>query len=144
MNDVDELIGLWDSGPYDYGSMESSRLALLPDGSGWTEWANAGQGMSLALLRWERLDAGQFSLTATHRFSGRWDPERPGVIVCPGPPRLLRDETRFRYELRQETPPLGNEPVESLRLDRPLEFAQEFALVQRDVTETDRPVVTPR
>jgi hypothetical protein len=31
MGDVDELVGLWDSGPFAYGSMESSELALLSD-----------------------------------------------------------------------------------------------------------------
>lgn len=31
-----ELIGLWDSAPLDFGATESTRLALAPDGTGWT------------------------------------------------------------------------------------------------------------
>jgi hypothetical protein len=45
MRRPDELVGLWDSG-YAYGVMESSQLALLPDGTGWSTWSNVAGGMS--------------------------------------------------------------------------------------------------
>jgi hypothetical protein len=33
-SDDDDLVGLWDSAPFDYGVMESSQLGLLADGTG--------------------------------------------------------------------------------------------------------------
>ena len=36
----EEMIGLWDSAPFDFGATESTRLALLPDGTGWTAVAS--------------------------------------------------------------------------------------------------------
>jgi hypothetical protein len=41
------LVGLWDSGPYDYGAMESSWLGFLPDGRGWSGWESASGGMEM-------------------------------------------------------------------------------------------------
>jgi hypothetical protein len=50
VSDDEDLVGLWDSTPFDYGVMESSQLGLLADGTGWGVWSNFGGGMELTLL----------------------------------------------------------------------------------------------
>src|SRR5690606_22906816 len=63
--DPDELIGLWDSAPYAYGSIESSTLALLSDGTGWATWESVAGARELVLLAWSRNGTDSFSLNGT-------------------------------------------------------------------------------
>lgn len=49
----EELIGLWDSAPLDFGATESTRLALLPDGGGWTAVAGPGGTPRVRELAWD-------------------------------------------------------------------------------------------
>jgi hypothetical protein len=58
VSDDEDLVGLWDSTPFDYGVMESSQLGLLADGTGWGVWSNVGGGMELTLLTWRRRHMG--------------------------------------------------------------------------------------
>jgi hypothetical protein len=144
MSDLDELVGLWDSRPFEYGSMEASRLALRPDGSGWGVWENAAGGMELTMLAWRRMDTDSFTIAETQLISGRWKAERPGCIVCDEPSVFLHDSTQFRYELIREIPPLLDGPVLALKLDQPFQFTHVYALVRRDVTQVAIPRIVGR
>ncbi|MFD7653142.1 hypothetical protein ACFV4N_04080 [Actinosynnema sp. NPDC059797] len=46
-----ELVGFRESAPYDCGVVESTDLALLPDGPGWSARENAG-GLGVRRLTW--------------------------------------------------------------------------------------------
>ena len=136
----DELVGLWDDSAYGYGAMESSTLALLPDGTGWGTWENAAGGAELVDLTWSRIGPDVFSVHELQIVSGCWDPERPGTILYEDAPSALADVTQVRYELVDEAPFMASEPVLVLRLDQPLMFARAYALSRRVVTPEDRPV----
>jgi hypothetical protein len=135
----DELVGLWDSGPYAYGVMESSELALLPDGTGWSTWSNVAGGMELIRLVWHRLGRAAIYIREIELTSGSWEPDRKGCIITDQPSRPLSEEIRLRYELVRETPPLASDPMQAIKLDRPFMFADAYALVRRDVVPTDMP-----
>jgi hypothetical protein len=141
VTDLDELVGLWDSGPYAYGSMESAELALLPDRTGWSTWSSFGGGMELIRLRWRRLGTAVISIREIELTSGTWEPGRPDCIISDQPPRPLDEETRLRYELVRETPPLASAPMKSIKLDRPFMFAYAYALTRPDVVAADMPAV---
>lgn len=48
------MIGLWDSAPYDFGATESTALALVGDGSGWTAVGGpAGAATRVRKLAWD-------------------------------------------------------------------------------------------
>ena len=131
---ADDLIGLWDSAPFDYGSMESSKLALLPDGTGWGEWANAAGGMELILLDWRLAEDGTLEITGRELFSGRWESSHPGHLVHAKPPLLVGTTDQYRYQLVES-------PSRSLKLAEPLLFTDEYAFVRREITVADRPSV---
>lgn len=141
MSKRDELVGLWDSGPYAYGVMESGQLALLPNGTGWSTWSNAAGGMELIRLAWRRLDTAAISIKEIELTSGTWEPDRPNCIITDRPPLPLDDEIRLRYELVRETPPLASTPVQAIKLDRPFMFANAYALARPHVAATDMPAV---
>ena len=145
MTKPDELVGLCDSGPYAYGSMESSELALLPDGAGWSTWSSFGGGMSLIRLVWRRLGSAVISIRKVELTSGTWEPGRPNCIITDQPARPLDVQTRLRYEPVRETPPLASTPMKAIKLDRQFMFAYAYALIRPDVVGTDMPaVLSPR
>ncbi|GAB3958560.1 hypothetical protein [Micromonospora vulcania] len=136
MRDAD-LVGLWDSGPYDYGSMESSWLCLRGNGTGWTAWANAAGGASVSQLTWSCPHEAELELRYTWTASGTGFPGTPPTFVEvdeEGPDDAL---VRTRYLVRIDTPPLSQVPAVSLDLQESVEFARRFALVTRDPTDPD-------
>lgn len=134
----EDLVGRWDTGPYDYGVMESSWLCLHPDGTGWSAWANVGGG-SVSHLIWSCPAEGEIELRYTWTASGDWSPGAPPTLVEvdeEGP-----DDTvvRTRYSVRVDTPPLAEAPMITLHLDDSVEFTHRFALSTRDVDRNDPP-----
>lgn len=110
----EELIGLWDSAPYDFGATESTRLALLADGGGWTavtgRSADAGTG-----------DAAR---PAPRLRTLTWDCPRPELL------EIRYDDYEFvraQYTLLPDT----------LHLSQHLDSARQFALTSREVPRQD-------
>jgi hypothetical protein len=144
VSDDDDLVGLWDSAPFDYGAMESSQLGLLADGTGWGLWSNLGGGMELTLLTWRRPGNAVLEVVEKELVSGRWEPRRPGQILSTGRRTSLDTRSRYRYTIVRERPPLGDEPVRALRLDRPLQFVTDYAFVRHAVGPADMPAIVHR
>jgi hypothetical protein len=144
VSDDEDLVGLWDSTPFDYGVMESSQLGLLADGTGWGVWSNFGGGMELTLLTWRRPHMGVLEILSKELVSGRWEAGRSEQIVSTEPPRLLNTSSRYRYELIREHPPLGDQPVRTLKLDRTLQFTTEYAFVRHAISQADVPTIVHR
>ncbi|MEU8209708.1 hypothetical protein AB0B85_10965 [Micromonospora sp. NPDC049044] len=125
----ENLVGLWDSGPYDYGAMESSWVCLRTDGTGWSAWANAAGGTSVSQLTWTCVEAGEVELRYRWTASGTGRPGTPPELVAideEGPDDTL---VRTRFAVRPDTPPLAESPVATLHLDEAVEFSRHFALV---------------
>ena len=135
------MVGLWDSGPYAYGVMESSELALLPDGTGWSTWSNVAGGMELIRLAWRRLGPAVIRIREIDLTSGSWEPDRRNCIITGQPSRPLNEEILLRYELVRETPPLVSDPMQAIKFDRPFMFAEEYALARSHVVPADMPAV---
>ena len=123
--------------------MESSELALLPDGTGWSTWSNVGGGMELIRLAWRRLDTAVISIKEIEPAA----PPAPGSPTGPTPssaiarPLPVDKQIRLRYELVRETPPLASTPMQAIKLDRPFMFAHAYALARPDVAATAMPAV---
>ncbi len=128
---MDELVGWWDSGPYDHGAMESSELALLPDGTGWAGLRTVGGG-EITLLTWHRPGPATLVIEEHSLVPARWEDGRPGRIVPDGPPEPYRQVTCVGYEIVGERPPLGTEPATVLKFDTAVMFARAFVLLGRD------------
>ncbi|WP_229401474.1 hypothetical protein [Micromonospora okii] len=131
MRDAD-LVGLWDSGPYDLGVMESSWLCLRDDGTGWSSWANVG-GSSASRLTWACRGEGEVELRYVWTVSGRWH----GTGLLPAVDEVDEEGpddavVRTRYRVAPDTPPVGP-VVTALVLDEPVEFCHRFGLVRRDL-----------
>ncbi|MFI6263637.1 hypothetical protein [Micromonospora sp. NPDC051006] len=127
----DRLVGMWTTEPYDYGVMESSWLALRPDGTGWSAWANAG-GATVSHLAWDCPADGEVELRYEWWASGVWPPGNPPWLIDvdeEGP-----DETviRTRYSVNVETPPLADSPLTVVHLDPDVEYSSRYALVTRE------------
>ncbi|WDZ82179.1 hypothetical protein [Micromonospora cathayae] len=135
----ENLVGRWDTGPYDYGVMESGWLALRGDGTGWSAWANVGGG-SVSRLTWSSCgDAGTgvLELRYTWTATGDWSPGTPPTLTRvdeEGP-----DDTVLctRYTVSVRTPPLAQAPATTLHLAKAVECAHDFALVTREVEPSD-------
>jgi hypothetical protein len=107
------MIGLWDSAPYDFGAGESTALALLADGSGWTL-------VSTAAARAEDIAPA----ARVRRLT--WDCPKPEVL------EIHYDDYEFvraQYSVRTDT----------LHLSQQLDSARQFALTRREVTPADTP-----
>ena len=107
----EELIGLWDSAPYDFGATESTALALVADGSGWTAVSVRAAGTAGSAARVRQLT---------------WDCPKPDVL------EIRYDDFEFvraQYTLREET----------LHLSQDLDSSRQFALTRREVKPDDIP-----
>ncbi|XVU21850.1 hypothetical protein ACQPZJ_31870 [Actinoplanes sp. CA-054009] len=142
-------MGLWDSAPYEYGSMEASCVAFHADGSGWSVWENAG-GAALTTIRWARLGPAAVRVVEVETFFGTWAEAPPGVRrLVPGDPDDDLDEAaggggdvhELRYEIVEDVPPLADGPMVVLRLAEPYEGSPVYALSRRDVGPDDAPTV---
>ena len=133
-----ELVGLWDTRPYDYGSMESYSLALRADGSGWSTWQNAARAMSVGRFTWNCPEAGTLEIRYTATVSGSWELGRTGLATID---EQRPDDTVVltRYTIDQDATPMVTEPFTALHLDRPIEFSRAYALVRRDIHSEDDP-----
>ncbi|MGC5290733.1 hypothetical protein [Micromonospora sp. DT231] len=132
------LVGLWDSGPYDYGALESSWVCLRSDGTGWSAWANAAGGASVSQLSWNCTGDDELELRYRWTASGSGRPGTPPELVDideAGPDDTL---VRTRFAVHRDTPPLAESPVTSLHLAAAVESAHHFALVARDETPAGR------
>ncbi|XVV09047.1 hypothetical protein ACQP2X_29905 [Actinoplanes sp. CA-131856] len=145
----DELVGLWDSAPYEYGSMEASCVAFHADGSGWSVWENAG-GAALTMIRWTRLGPAAVEVVEGETSFGRWAPSAPGArrLVLDDPDEDMEeaageggDVLELRYELVEDVPPLADSPMVVLKLSEPYEGSSTYALSRRDIGPDDVPTV---
>ena len=114
----DELIGLWDSGPFEYGVMESTSLALLPDGRGWSQVANFGGLLHVRRLTWEVPRPNVVELRYALAIDGGTGEQEPDF-----------EFVRAKYSVDEK----------ALRLSEPVDFARQFALEKRDVSVRDDP-----
>ena len=120
----DELIGLWDSAPFDFGALEATRLALLADGHGWSELANAAGARNVRRLTWDEPRPGVIEL----RYALAID------VKAGGAHERDYEFIRARYTVIGEA-----EGEAVLRLSELVDFARRFALRKRNVAMTDDP-----
>ena len=132
----ENLVGLWDTGPYDYGAMETSWVCLRRDGTGWTAVANVG-GVSVSQLTWGCPCDGEVELRYTWTAFGSYEwlsgvPGAPFTLVEIDEEGPYEELVRTRYSVSLDTPPLADSPVTALHLEESVEFSHRFALVTRE------------
>ncbi|WP_433242023.1 hypothetical protein ACQPYK_37285 [Streptosporangium sp. CA-135522] len=135
-----DLTGLWDSGPYDYGTMESSQLGLLPDGRGWSVWANAAGGVDVGRFRWRCPEPGVLELRYLWWACGDWresgGPFTLGSIDSQGP----SDEVvRTGFTVGRDDTVMTDEPFTALRLEEDVQSCSTYGLVQHEISIEDDP-----
>lgn len=133
---TDPLVALWQSLPRDAGVMETTELAFLADGMGWTEWTTAAGGVEITGFRWRTTGADSveileiwsvFGLTAV-RDAVEWDELE------------WRGEPPFTLRFDVEAPGAGGgagRRARRLRLSGTLGGAAAFALVRTEVSFAD-------
>jgi len=133
-----ELIGLWETCPYDYGSMESSTLALRTDGTGWSTWANIAHAMVVRRFTWNCPAAGALELRYTTLISGTWEAGSATLATTDvqGPDDTVLLTT---YTIGHDATAMAKDPFTALHLAEPIEFSHNFALARRDVHTKDDP-----
>lgn len=136
----ENLVGLWDSSPYDLGSMETSWLGFLPDGRGWSAWANLAGGIAVGRFRWDCPEPATLELRYEWQLSGRWkgakDPLRFSSIGSQEPD----DEVlNTGYTIEPDEPLTVSEPFIALHLERLVRFCSTYALIRRALSPEDDP-----
>ncbi|HEX4788893.1 MAG TPA: hypothetical protein VH372_10560 [Actinospica sp.] len=144
-----ELIGLWDSAPFDFGATESTVLALLADGSGWTAVSDrpaeaagdragaglegAGSGPESAGAEHGGADAVRASTSAGASVPASASARAPRVRRlawdCPRPEVL-----EIRYDDYEFVRAQYTLLPEVLHLSQHLDSARQFALTRREVS----------
>jgi ADP-ribosyl-[dinitrogen reductase] hydrolase len=127
------LLGLWSDDSLYQGSMERNRVAFLSGGTGWFEHANA-LAAEVQRFTWEHLTAGRIRMRFTRylylqngqpaKAEQHWqsDPLVMTARVGRGTDTLDRDAT-------------------VLTLEDPPQRARRYALVRRNVQDTDDPAI---
>jgi hypothetical protein len=133
-----ELVGLWDSRPYDYGSMQSYTLGLRADGIGWSTWENAARAMFVQRFTWNCPEAGILEIRCTTAISGSWQPGSARLATIK---KQRPDDTVLltKYTIGQDVTPMVSEPFTALHLEHSIEFSRAYALVRRDIRSDDDP-----
>ncbi|MDG4822967.1 hypothetical protein O7635_14025 [Asanoa sp. WMMD1127] len=133
-----ELVGFWDTRPYDYGVMESSSLVLKADGTGWTEWSNAARAMSVSRFTWDCPRAGTLELRFTTIISGSWAPGQAGLASIED---HRSDDTVLRttYAIDRDSTDMVDSDFAAIHFGQPIEFSHDYGLVRRDIHAGDDP-----
>lgn len=131
------LIGRWDSGIYDLGSMEASEVALLADGGGWTMWHNAAGGLSVTGLRWWCPEPRRLAIREVWQADGQWQPDGPDQWRSF---RLFGDAakttvTAYRIDRRTEYRGVG--PFVALHTAEPVEGIRSYQKRTRHVSPSE-------
>ncbi|GAA4919189.1 hypothetical protein ACFPM3_00135 [Streptomyces coeruleoprunus] len=133
-----QLIGLWDSAPYDLGAMETSEIVFLADGRGWSRFESITTELVIGRFRWHCPAPGRLELRYTWQVHGQWGRGSDGFasVDHSGPD----DEVvRTGYRIAPETPRGDDAPVPTLTLDRAVEYAFTFARGPVRVSPSDDP-----
>lgn len=112
----EELIGLWESAPYDFGATDSTTLTLLADGRGWSTTAGGSAPPRVRPLA--------------------WDCPKPHVL------ELRYDDYEFvraQYTLLTDKTMLRPDPFDALHLSQHLDSARQFARADREPAPDDTP-----
>jgi len=129
--DGPSLLGLWATLPLYLGAMEGRRVAFLPGGAGWFEHANA-LATETERFTWEQHPAGAIRIRFTHYLFREND--KPAMVEAhwQGEPLVMT------ARVGRGTDALDGE-VTVLTLEDPTGQARRYALVRRDVRDTDDP-----
>lgn len=114
-------------------------LCLLPDGRGWSAWANVAGALNVGRLRWERPEPGSLRLTYEWAIEGRWLAGEHWVLASvdeQGPDSTV---VVAGYVVEQDSTVVVPGPFTALRLTEDVEFCRTFGLVRREVTIADDP-----
>ncbi|MEO3798336.1 hypothetical protein ABGB14_49780 [Nonomuraea sp. B10E15] len=134
----ENLVGLWDSGPYDLGYMETSWLGFLPDGRGWSAWANAAGGIEVGRFRWHCPEPATLELRYEWQVSGGWqdpgDASRFGSIDSQEPDHEV---LKTGYVVRPDV--TFSEPFTALHLEEDVNFCSAYGLKRRGLSLQDDP-----
>ncbi|MFI9310870.1 hypothetical protein [Streptomyces triculaminicus] len=134
----DALIGHWSSAPFDYGVMEGSDLAFLPDGRGWSVLANLA-GMSVTRFRWHCPAPGRLEIREEWSAGGQWEASTGGFSSV-DEQRSCQFVTVTGYTIGQEETAVGEPaPVTAVRFDEPVEFTTLYARGDRDIAPAQDP-----
>jgi hypothetical protein len=138
--DHGDLIGLWESTPYDYGSLETCWLGFLQDGRGWSAWATMAGGIDVSRFRWHCPVADVLELHYEWHACGDWqqtgnaltfatitEQEPGGEVVRTG--FVIGPDETFMIE----------SPFIALHLELALQFCKDYAFRQRDISLEDDP-----
>jgi hypothetical protein len=125
------MIGIWDSSPFAFGATESTTLALLGDGSGWTAVTPTGPpaGGEPAAEVAEVAESAAKEAAADVRSRVRkltWDCPKAEVL-------------EIRYDDYEFVRAQYSVQADGLRLSQHLDSARQFALASHQVTHDDLP-----
>ncbi|MBB5858288.1 hypothetical protein ACFQ05_21960 [Amycolatopsis umgeniensis] len=128
-----ELVGLWSSEPYEYGSMEMTELALLPDGRGWSLFENSVGAYEIERLTWSVPEPGRLELH-THLYVSADISENQVEVEQESP---LDKRQNVAYTLSDDTTPLEPDGFVALNLSERVVVRSRFGLRRREVTIHD-------
>ncbi|MDI2130328.1 hypothetical protein [Yinghuangia seranimata] len=133
-----DLIGLWHTGPYDLGAMETSEAAFLPDGGGWTEWSGFGGSTEVVGLRWDCPTPGRLVVQEVWYAHGYWSNDGPTrwekFAFLDRPPEANAYSVNPAARI-----PGWNGRFTALALREHIAFSRGYALRRRDVGAADCP-----
>ncbi|GAA2100164.1 hypothetical protein GCM10009801_72460 [Streptomyces albiaxialis] len=122
------LLGHWSSAPFDLGAMESSDLAFLADGRGWSVLASASGSLSVTRFGWSCPAEGVLELRERWYAEGDWSVES-GTLEAVRESGPATGTLRTAYALDGE----------ALRFAEPVEFASAYARGSREAAAEQDP-----
>ncbi|MFG3253175.1 hypothetical protein [Streptomyces sp. NPDC048172] len=126
------LLGHWSSAPYDGGAMESSDLAFLPDGRGWSVLASASGSLCVTRFGWSCPAPGVLELRERWYADGDWSVESGAL-------EAVRESGPATGVLRTAYTLDGDADADALRFAEPVEFASAYARGPREATPEQDP-----
>jgi hypothetical protein len=135
-----QLVGHWASTPFDVGAMESSEIAFLPDGSGWSVLASASGGLDVTGFRWHCPEPGRLELREYRLTSGTWERDTaPWCFAEVDTDEGCHDVVGSSYRIGPQDAPYGGEPIEGIAFDEAVAFSRLYARGERGVRPDQNP-----
>ncbi|WP_405395206.1 hypothetical protein [Microbispora hainanensis] len=138
--DHSDLVGVWDSVPYDYGALETCWLAFLQDGRGWAAWANLADGIEVSRFRWCCPAANVLELRYEWHASGDWRQTGSSLAFTTITGEQWDSEVvRTGFAIEPDEAVMAQTPFTALHLEPDSLLCQDYACVRREVSIDDDP-----
>ncbi|MFI7635542.1 hypothetical protein [Nonomuraea sp. NPDC049400] len=115
-------------------------MGFLPDGRGWSAWANCIGGIDVGRFRWHCPETAVLYLRYEWHIAGEWqDSDDEFRFTTISSQRPADDVVDTTYTIKPDETLMSPEPFTALYLEKYVQFCSTYGLRRREISPEDDP-----